>query len=57
MNKKVTKQVIRKKETLVRDFPIIIHNQCPACGGIGLARPEWVNSDKCKVCKGNGVII
>ena len=45
-----------KKKVVKEEAPVIVDNQCPACNGIGLARPDWVNSDKCKVCNGNGVI-
>lgn len=34
----------------------IVSNECPVCKGIGLARPEYVGSEKCSKCEGNGFI-
>ncbi len=32
----------------------VVNLDCPACKGIGLARPDFVASPVCEVCNGSG---
>jgi len=55
---KLVKSVAPKepKKVKVVEVPVKVslNLDCPACKGIGLARPEWVGSEVCGVCNGSG---
>ena len=55
---KLVKSVAPKepKKVKVVEVPVKVslNNDCPACKGIGLARPEFVASPVCPVCNGSG---
>jgi len=55
---KLAKSVVPKapKKAKVVEVPVKVslNNDCPACKGIGLARPEFVASPVCPKCNGTG---
>ena len=53
--KSVAPKVPKHNHDGVKPQPkVVVSNDCPACKGIGLARPEWVGSEVCGVCNGTG---
>lgn len=54
---KGVKKVLKKPAKVNTETPLVeTSNLCPVCNGIGLARPDFVNSPNCENCKGNGII-
>ncbi len=52
--KKAVKKVVKAKKEKV--LSTVAVNLCPSCKGVGLARPDWVGSEKCGACNGNGTV-
>lgn len=60
MKKETAKKEKEKKETITNDEFLqsepetFTNDVCKSCGGAGLARPTFVNSEFCGNCKGTG---
>ena len=51
---KKEKEVVKKAPKKAKKLEVVVNNDCPACKGIGLQRPDWVASPICPVCNGSG---